>query len=272
MRGRDAALYSRHLFSGFMKCATCGGAVVVVTVGYGSPRYGCLRSWRNGRDACANRLTVRAKIVDASLLDGLKTELLRPATVKYITDALATALNQRIDERLRLVHEAMTAREHAQQRLQRLIEAIENGVAAATLAAAVNERQAELVRLDATRAELAEPLHQRLAVIPVWVRQQLEALVELLNGTPERTKSEFQRLGMAVTMAPVSGDDGRLFYRADVVNSLPWLAGITEIRDVSPSAVDRSHPQAADSRTPGMLRFRVDLPFNHLGPGWRKRA
>jgi site-specific DNA recombinase len=72
MRGRNAALHSPHLFSGFMKCGTCGGAVVVVTGGYGSPRYGCFRSWRNGVDACSNRLTIRAKVADAHLLTGLK--------------------------------------------------------------------------------------------------------------------------------------------------------------------------------------------------------
>jgi hypothetical protein len=40
-------------------------------------------------------------------------------------------------------------------------------------------------------------------------------------------------------------------------------------RSATTTATDRSDPQAADSRT---LRFRVDLPANQLGPGWRKRA
>jgi hypothetical protein len=45
-----------------------------------------------------------------------------------------------------------------------------------------------------------------------------------------------------------------------------------EMRDLSPSAVDRSDPQAAASRTADMLSLVVDLLANHLGPGWRKRA
>jgi site-specific DNA recombinase len=271
MRGRDAALYSRHLFSGFMKCGTCGGAVVTVTGGYGSPRYGCLRSWRNGRDACSNRLTVRAKVADAQLLAGLRAEVLAPATVKYITDAVSAALNRRIDERPRLVAEAQAAREQAGQRLQRLIDAIESGVPASTLANAIAERQADLTRADALLTELADSGEHRLAVIPAWVRQQLEDVVAVLADTPERTKVEFQRLGMRVTMTSTIADDGRPFYRADVVNSLPCLAGMAEMRENSPSAVDRSDPRAADSRTPAM-RFTVDLPANQAGPGWRRRA
>jgi len=65
-------------------------------------------------------------------------------------------------------------------------------------------------------------------------------MTEQMNETPERTKAEFQRLAMRVTMTPTGGERGRQYYRADVVNSLPCLAGITEMREVSPSAVDRS--------------------------------
>src|SRR5207249_4390230 len=133
-----------------------------------------------------NRLTIRAKVADAYLLAGLKAELLAPATLRFVTDALAAELNRRIDQRPRLLAEAQTARERATQRLQRLIEAIENGVAPVSVASAIAEREAEIAALGATLAELDTPLHQRLAVMPAWVRQQLENLVALLADTPER--------------------------------------------------------------------------------------
>src|SRR5207245_10747604 len=38
MRGRNAVLFSRHLFSGFMVCVLCGGSVYVTGTGKGSPR------------------------------------------------------------------------------------------------------------------------------------------------------------------------------------------------------------------------------------------
>lgn len=239
MRGKNAALYSPYAFSGFMKCGTCGGAVVIVTGGHGSARYGCLRSWRNGTDVCSNRMTIRAKIADAYLLASLKAELLSPSMLKSVTDALATELNRLIDERPRLFAEAQTARNRAAQRLQRLVEAIENGVAPSSLAATIAERQAEIASLDATLADLDAPLQQRLAVMPSWVRQQLEDLTSLLTETPGRAKTEFQRLGMRVTMTPVVAENARPHYQADVVNSLPWLSGMTEMRDFPATAVDR---------------------------------
>ena len=114
-------------------------------------------------------MTTRAKIVDAHLLIGLKTELVSPAAIRYITDAVSTALNRRLDERPRLLAEAHTAREQARQRLRRLVEAVENGVAPTSLATAFAEREADVARAEATIAEMAEPLRQRLAVTPVWV-------------------------------------------------------------------------------------------------------
>jgi hypothetical protein len=167
--------------------------------------------------------------------------------------------------------DAQAAREQARQRLQRLVDAIEAGVPAATLTGPIAERQAEIARLDAVLSELAEPLQQRLAVMPAWVRQQLEDLASLLTDAPARTKAELRRLDVRVTMAPKRRDgDGRPFYQADVVNSLPCPAGITEMRELSRAAMDRSDPRSAGSRTWG---FSVDLPANQpMGPAWRKRA
>src|SRR5205085_9049748 len=132
--------------------------------------------------------------------------------------------------RPQLLADAHRERQDAQERLQRLIDAIENGVPASSVAGAIAERQGAIARLDGAIGALSEPLHQRLAVMPTWVAQQLEDLTGLLSETPERTKLQFQVLGLKVTVHPQQTDEGKNYYRADVVNSLPWLAGITDIR------------------------------------------
>ena len=220
-----------------MRCATCGGTVTVMHGGNGSPRYGCSRSARNGLTACTNRLTIRASLADLRLLAGLQQELLQPATIRYLSDALAAALNRRIDDRPRLEAEARAARKQARTRLQRLISAIESGIPAPSLLAAIAEREGDVARLDAQLVELSEPAHQPLAVIPSWVERQLRDLVGLLSETPERAKLEFQRIGLAVTMAPIRDEGPRPFFRATMQAALPSLAGT---RDLSWSVVDRS--------------------------------
>ncbi len=224
MRGRNAALYSRHLFSGFLRCGACDGAITVVTGGTGSPRYGCLRHSKNGASACGNRLTIRARIADAVLLEGLQAELLRPETVATISGKLSAALNayieQRPHERARLIR----ARADSQAKLQNLVAAVEAGAGTTTLFAAITEREAEIRTLDAQLASPEEPLTERLAVMPTWVQRQLESVSDLLREGPERAKAEFQRLSIQFKVTPVYDEGPRPFLRAEGSGHFEHLA------------------------------------------------
>jgi hypothetical protein len=106
----------------------------------------------------------------------------------------------------------------------------------ASVAAAIAEREAELVAHEARITELTEPARHSTAVSPAWVRRQLEDLTGLLTGTPERTKAEFLRLGLKVVLNPIRNEQPHPFLRANVHVALPCLAGI---RDRSATAVDR---------------------------------
>lgn len=239
MRGRNATLTSKYLFSGFMRCATCGSKITVMHGGSKGcePRYACSQSWRNGVTTCANRLTIRASVTDEALLSGLQAELLKPATMKYVSEALATAVSHRMTERPRLEAAARTARERAIGRLQRLVRAIEDGGASQSLTAAIREREAEIDALDRQLTTLSEQADQNLAVLPTWVRQQLRDLGSLLRESPKHARAEFLRLNLAVTLHVVQ-TTGKPFYRAEGQADLPWLAGSV---DLSGSVVGLSH-------------------------------
>jgi DNA invertase Pin-like site-specific DNA recombinase len=226
MRGRNAALHSQKLFTGFLTCGVCGGAIATTSGGHGSPRYGCLRAWRNGPTACANKVTVRAKIVERVLLERLETELLAPATVAYITQELTARLNQILDTRPRQLEEARAAREQAVRKLQRLIDAVEQGAPTEALNRPIADRQAEITRLDATLAHLQQA-PDRLAILPSRVRGQLADLAGVLTMAPERTKLEFRRLNLRVQMQPIQAPWP--FYRATVTALLPELAGVSDL-------------------------------------------
>ena len=246
MRGRNAAMFSKNLMSGFMRCGTCGLAVTVVHHGSGSPRYGCTNSWRNGASTCANRLTIRAKIVDAHLLEAMRRELLEPATIKGTWRTRSPrSCEPLIDNRPARQEAAQRARDDVGQRLQWLVASIEKGVPPESVAAPIVERQAELARLDAELASFTEPLHQRLAVhSPRGWSSNYQDVASLLSEAPARTKSEFRRLGLRVTMEPVY-DASRAFYRAHAIAALPILSGTHDL--LSPTTV-RSRGRAAPAR------------------------
>lgn len=241
MRGKNAALYSPYLLSGFARCGDCGGAVVTVTGGKGSPRYGCQNSWRNGVRACANRVTIRAKVADRAILGSLQLELRSPATLRLVIAELTTALNERANQAPRLLAEARAGRQHSAQRLDHLVRAIESGVASSAVASAIASREAEVLKFDADIEHLLQPPDRPVAVIPAWVAGQLADTAALLATTPERTKVEFRRLGLKVLMHVNRAVPTRPHYRAEVSSALPCLVSVVEL---ARSTADRSLPRS----------------------------
>lgn len=261
MRGKNAALHSPHLFSGFLRCGVCGRAVNVVTSGRGIARYGCSNHARNGNAACGNQLCVRAAVADAELLKGLQAELLHPATVAYITGRLTDALNALIDSRPDQRERLQREREATGAKLQNLIAAVEGGLGTPTIFQAIKDREGDIRALEGRLEGLSESFENRLAVLPTWVRQQLDDVASLLGDVPERAKQEFQRLGIQFTLQPVYEEGPRPFLRAEGSGEFEELA----FSQYAPlSGTDTTRPRRAGSRS-----FIVDLPL--IAPGRRFR-
>lgn len=223
MRGSNAALHSKHLFSGFMRCGLCGSSFAVVSGSWGTSSYGCIRRSKNGRTACENRFTIRAPVADRALLDGLRKELTSPDLLAYISRRLADALNQVNDARPRQREELAASRLVLGQRLGNLLAAVEHGAGTSTVFQAIRDREAELRTIDAQLVQLEEPLEQRMAVIPGWVRAQLDDTAALLGEVSERAKLQFQRLGLQFTVTPIYEAD-RIFLRAEGHGAFEQLA------------------------------------------------
>jgi hypothetical protein len=200
------------------------------------------------------------------LLAGLRAELLRPETVQYVTVAIAAEFNHVIDQRPKLRARAETALREARRRLENLIEAVEGGASATSLLEAMHRREEEVRRLRGELDALSAPLEEKLTVIPTWVRQQLEDTACLLSDTPERTKAAFKRLGLSIVLRPVHIDGEKPFPRAKGTTD---FANLISGQCLQGSTSDSTHPRRDASRT---LRFELNLPANHPGPGWRRRG
>ena len=166
-RGRSG-LYSSYLLVGLSQCQTCGKGFTIVSTGHGSPRYGCPNSWRNGLRSCDNRLTIRAKVADPIVLQRLSDELLQPALIREITDAVTTEVTTRLrtepSERRRLDKR----RAAVEKKLAHLVAAIEHGIALPAVKAQMSEREAELRAIDDELAALGEVEDVDVTVIPTW--------------------------------------------------------------------------------------------------------
>ncbi|MEE9297190.1 MAG: zinc ribbon domain-containing protein, partial [Phycisphaerae bacterium] len=62
----------KHLFSGLIKCASCGGGMTLISRVY----YGCAANRNKG--TCNNRLTIRLDRLEEAVLRGLQENLVTP--------------------------------------------------------------------------------------------------------------------------------------------------------------------------------------------------
>ncbi|PYR93544.1 MAG: hypothetical protein DMF84_09080 [Acidobacteria bacterium] len=207
-RGKDARFHSPHVFTGFMKCAECGGTISSVSGGKGSPRFGCARSWNNGPSSCSNRLTIRAKIAEPQMLAKLQAELVRPEVEKYVLERVQTELAKRRDGQPQREAKLQKELKEERRKLQNLVSAIEGGAHVPSLMAALKEREAAVAQLEAAlrRGEKAAKPLAMAADLPSAVAEQLRSLHQLLLTNPERTKSEFRRLNLKLEWTPIEAE------------------------------------------------------------------
>ena len=237
-RGRSG-LYSKYLLVGLTQCGVCGKGFTITSSGHGSPRYGCPNSWHNGRDACDNRLSIMAKVADPVVLRGLQEQLLQPAMVQSITDAVTDGVRTALTTGPSTRKTLEARRDAVTTKVARLIKAVEHGSPLPVLTEQLARRQTELQVVEDELVALAHAPDLNLAVIPTWVRHQLHDLSGLLAENPERAKAELQRLNVRFTASPVR-DQGKAFLRVEGTGDLDALCGTRNL----PSTA-RSKPPAS---------------------------
>ena len=208
LRGRSGLVHGRGLFTGFLRCGTCGGAVSIVSRrqyrGRDYRYYGCATYARNGTAACSNRVTVRGEDAERALLAGVQAEVTRPETLDYIVAQLSEAFQAAINAKPQELQNLLRQRETLTQKIRHLVTAIEGGMGSPSLVHALKNRERDFAEVDTATTRLQAPVTpERLTVIPSWVKRQAANVVELLQDGPERVRVELSRLGVRFTLHPV---------------------------------------------------------------------
>ncbi len=165
-----------------------------------------------------------AKVADPVVLEGLQDALLQPSMLRTITKAVSAEVSKALSSTPSQQQALRTRRSGVDKKLTNLIQAIEHGIALPAVREQVAMREAELREIDDDLAALERSPDVDIAVIPTWVRQQLQDLAGLLAENPQRAKAEFRRLNMQFTVTPVR-DEGKPFLRVEGTGDLDALCG-----------------------------------------------
>jgi site-specific DNA recombinase len=217
----ERARRARYLFSGLITCGPCGGGYTLVS----ALHYGCANA-RN-RGTCANRLTIRRDVLEASVLNGLKEHLLRPDLVKEFMQEYQREYNRRAAEvgitRAARVQEI----EKLKRQIREIIEAIKAGLRSASLASELDRlelRREVLEQESASRPELPVRLHPRLADV---YRRKVADLADALNAEANRDEAAeiLRSLIDGIRLIP---EEGTL--AVELVGALAGILALTQKR------------------------------------------
>ena len=197
----ERARRPNYLLSGLLKCGTCGGGFSKISQSH----YGC--STARNKGTCNNLLTVRRDILEATVLDGLKNQLMQPELVAAFVQEFHRETNRQRAEQDEGRDRTGRDLEKAEREIRRVIEAIKSGVPGVAVKdemAALEARRVELLaQLQAAPPPMPR-LHPNLAEL---YRQKIMNLAEALNEEHARLEAAecLRELIEEIRLVPKSG-------------------------------------------------------------------
>jgi site-specific DNA recombinase len=174
---------ARHLFTGLMVCAECGGSMVAV----GKDYMACDHARNQG--TCANRRGVKRARIEGAVLETLKTNLMQPHLVEAFIREFHAEINRVEKQRTTQLQAKAGDIEKITRQLDGLYDAIADGLRTQGLKAKLESLEQRKIDLEDQLSHEPPPapiLHPNLAQL---YRRKVEALQTSLNDANSRTES-----------------------------------------------------------------------------------
>ena len=206
---RSSAMNAPYLFSGLLKCKTCGGNLVVVSRrGRKQKRqiYGCPLNFNRGESVCTNRVRVRRDVLEKRLLAGLQEKVLREDVVNYIIDQLEEKLTRELESIGGEMAAMRRRKAELDQEISRLLTGLADGTHSAAIMVEVKKREAEISAI-ADRIVSGEPesVRSRIEGLRTTVLSKIRDLRTYLNGDVATARAYLTKHVAKIIMDPDEG-------------------------------------------------------------------
>ncbi len=206
---------SPYLFSGLLKCADCGGNLIVGTGGgtHVHKMYVCANYFNRG--TCVNDLYIRVDALEKRILGRLQSELLRPEVIDYAIAEFGRQLRTALAGLSSDVADLRKQKERLEGEIQRLVDAIERGGSLDSLLQQLAKRERERDAITNRLLSTSEnSLDGRLQEIRQFVTSGISDLRSLLGRDAALAKGELHRHLSEIRMT-ATGDGKNWHYVAE---------------------------------------------------------
>ncbi|WP_420717527.1 recombinase family protein [Emcibacter sp.] len=221
--GNPLASYKRpkYLFSGLLKCGYCGGGYTVKN----KKQISCATVSNKG--TCSNRIRIERRPLEKVILSSIKNQLMTPEAYAEFCEEYTQTLNESYNREKLLTAEKKKDLSTIEKDLERLIQAIKDGVPALSI-------KDQIIELENRKAELIEEIKSIKKPKPVLppnlaieYRNKLEALYETLNDESVRyeTTEVIRSLVTRIELTPEDKATINISIKGDLASILNFAEG-----------------------------------------------
>ncbi len=192
----------KHLFSGLIKCASCGGGMTLISRVY----YGCAANRNKG--TCNNRLTVRLDRLEEAVLQGLQENLVTPELTEVFVREYTREINRLRAEASAIHTQSRQRLDDINRRVANIVDAIAAGRSGTALLDKLEALESEKAELEANKSHSApEPvrLHPNIAEHYVTKVSDLRNYLNKENARREATQI-LRSLVDEIRLHPIDGE------------------------------------------------------------------
>jgi hypothetical protein len=230
-----------------MRCGICGGGFSKISAAH----FGCSTARNKGETVCGNRLSIRRDALEATVMDGLRNQLMDP-DLKVFAQEFAAEWNRLQAEAGANISRVRIERERVCRQIDRLVDALADGEPAARLTGKLQELESRRFELESELATTALPaprLHPNIAEV---YRRKVEELHHALRQEDSGPARELVRgLVEAIVLLP---EDGRL--RVEVRGE---LAAILRLSGCANEKAPAGRPELLAEQIKVVAGARCDL-------------
>ncbi|WP_225199256.1 recombinase family protein [Gluconobacter oxydans] len=204
-----------HLLTGLIKCGYCGGGFSMIS----KHHLGC--STARNKGTCENRLTIRRDVLEESVLNGLRTQMMKPALFKEFCEEFTREVNRlRMEKGADLVA-LKSELPKIERELDKAIQAILDGFASPALKSRIGHLETRKAEIEERLAEAPSPpplLHPNMAEL---YRQKIASLHASLQNeaTGTQAREAIRSLITRIRLIPENGELG-IFLEGDLAAML----------------------------------------------------
>ena len=219
--GLNAIRRNRHLFSGLIKCAKCGGGYSLIS----KTKYGC--STAKNKGTCTNAARVTRQELETRVLDALRGNLMSPDLFKEFCDEYTREINRlRIEASSELIGQRAELK-RVETQIEKMIQAIMDGFYSPSMKEkmpVLEERKVELVQILETAEEPPVLLHPNMAL---EYRKRIDGLFTALQDkqTQMEASEDIRALIGHIVVSSGEGDIAELWLEGDLAGILTLAAG-----------------------------------------------